>query len=86
MAIVIVELTLLGSVMLCVKVVGFMGHLTVLPIPFMMATSSIGSMLRLYSGTQVCLAEADKCSLGLVDGQSSGCWLSRAANILSTVE
>ena len=68
---------------------GFMdvlGHLTMLPIPFMIATSSTSSMLRFYSGTQVWSARAEECSLGLVDGRSIGWQLSRVVNLLSSMK
>ena len=65
---------------------GFLGHLTVLPIPFMTATNSTGSILRLYLGTWAWLARIEECSLGLVDGKSSGQHLSHVGVLLGVVE
>ena len=49
-------------VMSCLRsrLLGFYGHLIVFPIPFMMETTSMGSMLRLYSEIQSRSAGAAK--------------------------
>ena len=65
---------------------GFLGHLTVLSIPFMIATSSTVIMLTLYSGTWMRSAGAEEYSLGLVNGRSVGRRLACAVNLLGDVE
>ena len=65
---------------------GFLGHLTVLSIPFMIATTSTGSTLRIFFGIRIQLVGGVEWSFDLVDGLFSGRRLSHTGPFLGTVD